>query len=113
MVIHSLRVRQEVSITEGEPTREWIGGTPTHWLLLQIAIELEAVKAEKGKEEKGDRRQDLTTDGLGRGFLRSGSPLAKSSRDWGAEAKAPVSAGRSPFECDSCTKWCIRKVVLG
>ncbi len=110
MVIHSLRVGQEVRKTEGDPTREWTGGTRTHWFLLQLAIKLEAVEAEKGKEEKEDRRQVPTTDGLG--FPRSDSPLDSPSRDWGAEGKAPISAGRSPFEGDNCTKWCFRKVVL-
>jgi hypothetical protein len=81
-------------------------------LLLPLDIELEEVEAEMVNEEKEDRRQVLMTDGLGRGFPRSGSPLIKSSRDWRAEGKAPVSAGRSPFEGDICTKWCIRKVVL-
>jgi hypothetical protein len=54
----------------------------------------------------------LTTDGLVKGFPRWGRSMVKSSRDWGAEGKAPVSAGRSPFEGVDCTKWCIRKVVL-
>jgi hypothetical protein len=112
MLIHSLRVRQEASQTEGEPTREKTGGTTTHWFLLQLVMELEVTEAEKGDEEKGDRRQDLTTDGLGRGFPKWASSIVKSSRNWGAEGKAPVSAGKSPFEDDSCTKWCIRKVEL-
>ncbi len=29
-------------------------GAPTHWLLLQCAIELKEVEAEKGEEEKED-----------------------------------------------------------
>jgi hypothetical protein len=62
VVIHSMKVGQEVSKTEGEPIREWTGGTPTHWLLLQLAIELEVTEAEKRNEEKEDRRQDPTTD---------------------------------------------------
>ncbi len=48
MFTHSLRVGQKVSKTEGEPTRKWTGGTPTHWLLLQNAIGLKEVEAEKG-----------------------------------------------------------------
>ncbi len=48
VVIRSLKVGQEVSKTEGEPTRKWTGGTPR--LLLQFSIELEVVEAEKGKE---------------------------------------------------------------
>ncbi len=113
MIIRSLIVGQEFSKTEREPTRKWTGGTTTHWLLLQLAIELEVVEAEKEKEEKEDRQQDPKTDRLGMGFPRSGCPSVKPSWDWGARSKAPVSAGRSPFECDSCTKWCIRKIVLG
>ncbi len=54
MVTNSLRVGQEVSKTEGQPTRNGLGVTPTHWLLLQAAIELEIVVANKGKEEKED-----------------------------------------------------------
>ncbi len=54
----------------------------------------------------------MTTVGLGKEFYRWGKPMVKSSRDWGAEGKAPVSAGRSPFEGVNCTKWCIRKVLL-
>jgi hypothetical protein len=34
MFINSLRVGQGVSKAKGEPTREWIGGAPTLWLLL-------------------------------------------------------------------------------
>jgi hypothetical protein len=67
-------------------------------------------EAERVVEEKGDRRQDLTTVGLRKGFPRWGKSMVKSSRDCGAEGKAPVSAGRSPFEGVDCTKWCIRKV---
>ncbi len=112
MLAHSLGVGQWVSQTVGEPTKEWTGGAPSHWLLLLLVIDFEVTEAAKVDEEKGDRRQDLTTDGLGKGFPRWGSSMVKSSRDSGAEGKAPVSAGRSPFEGDSCTKWCTRKVVL-
>ncbi len=86
-------------------------GAPCQWLAL-LVIDFEVTEAVKVEKEKGDRRQDLTTDGLGKGFTRWGRSMVKSSRDWGAEGKAPVSAGRSPFEGDNCTKWCIRKVVL-
>ncbi len=87
-------------------------GAPSHWLLLLLVIGFGVTEAEKVGEEKGDRRQDLTTDGLGKGFPRWGRSMVKSSRDWGAESKTPVSAGRSPFEGDNCTNWCIRKVLL-
>ncbi len=83
---------------------------PTHWLLFALVIDFDGTEAAKIDEEKGDRRQDLTTDGLGKGFPRWCKSMAKSSRDWRAEGKAPVSAGRSPFEGDNCTKCCIRKV---
>ncbi len=79
--------------------------TPTHRLLLQLFIELEVIEAETGNDEKGDRRQDLKTDGLWRGFPRWGISMVKSSRDWGTEGKAPDFAGRSPFGVDNCTKW--------
>ena len=90
---------------------DW-GEAPTHWLSLALVIAFDGIETAGVSEEKGDRRQDLTTDGLVKGFPRWGRSMAKSSRDWGAEGKAPVSAGRSPFGGDNCTKWCIRKVVL-
>jgi hypothetical protein len=84
-------------------------GAPSNWWLLIPVIDFGKTEAEKVDEGKEDRRQDLTTDGLGKGFPRWGKSMVKSSRDWGAEVKAPVSAGRSPFEGVNCTKWSSEK----
>ena len=86
---------------------DW-GVAPTHWLSLALVIDFDGTEAAMVDEEKRDRRQDLTTDGLVKGFPRWGRSMVKSNWDWGAEGKAPVSAGRSPFEGVDCTKWCIR-----
>ncbi len=109
LLAHSLRVGQGVSETEGNVLGR---GEPTHWLLLALVIDFDVTEAAKVDEEKGNIIQDVTSDGLGKGFPGWGRSMVKSSRDWVAEGKAPVSAGRSPFGGDNCTKWCIRKVVL-
>ncbi len=87
-------------------------GGPSHSWLLTPVIDFDETEDERIYEEKEDRRQDLTTVGLGKGFPRWGKSMVKSSRDWGAKGKAPVSAGRSPFEGVDCTKRCSRKVLL-
>jgi hypothetical protein len=109
---HCLWVGQVVVKAGGSPPENGLGGTSSLWLLLIPVIDFEETEAERVDEEKGDRRQDFTTDGLEREIPRWGKSMVKSSRDWGAEGKAPVSAGRSPFEGVNCTKWCIRKVLF-
>ncbi len=82
-------------------------------MLLPLDIELEVVEAEKGNEENEDSdktRQQMDWGGGSPGRVVPWSSPAGTGG--GVEGKAPVSAGRSPFEGDSCTKWCIRKVVL-
>ncbi len=72
----------------GSPPGNGLGrGAPTQWLSLALDIDFEVTEAAKVVEEKGDRRQDLTTDGLGKGFPRWGRSMVKSSRDWGPKAR--------------------------
>ncbi len=83
----------------GSPPENGLGGNaPTYWLSFAPDIDFDGTVAAGVSEEREDRRQDLTTDGLVKGFPWWGKSMVKSSRDWGAEGKAPVSAGRSPFE---------------
>ncbi len=83
----------------GSPPQNGLGGeAPTHWLSLALVIDFDGTETAGVSEEKGDRRQDSTTDVLLKGFPMWGSSMVKSSRDWGAEGKAPVSAGMSPFD---------------
>jgi hypothetical protein len=89
MVNHSLRIGQEASKTEAEPTSEWTGGTPTHWLLLQLVIELEVVKAEKGERRQGGQTTKPDDVWTGEGVPQVGQSLGQAQQGLGGQRQGP------------------------
>ncbi len=56
-------------------------------MLLIPVIDFDETEAERVDEEKGNRRQDLTTDGLGKGFPGEASPWSIPTGTGGPKAR--------------------------